>query len=603
MRYSSTGSDSLRAAKKIGIALLVGGGFALLLAGYFVYTRFRIEVPGKHIAVLTHKVGKDLDNNQIVAPDATYKGIQLEVLTEGRHFRNPFNWNWKIYPMVEVPENKMGVRIRLYGTDLPYGHFLATKDTEKGIVEDVLRPARYPINAIVYEKVADPNNPHKFTWKTVNPRPIKDYVEIIELHDPMSVSGGFKGIVTNLAGTIPQKSTMLVEKGERGVQKETLDAATHYLNPYKFRVQSIDVRSQRFDLSTGEDMGFPSKDGFWVTLDGIIEFRIKPGFESEVFVTYNEDTNDTNIISTNIGEEIIAKVITPNARSFCRLQGSNSTGKEMIGGETRVAFQTNFQKAIEETCDEQGIEILQALITKINPPQAIADPVRKREVARQQQKMYTEQMLQQVEEAKLATEKALVTQRTALVTTQQQVVEMTTKAQQEQEVALEGANRDLEVAVEKLEAAKDTAAANLSKRKAAAAVVLYQNEADAAGWKRSIEALGGDGEAFARYVFYQKIAPSYRSIMVNTADTPLMDMFRGFAQQSGGTKIDTSKITPLVIDLPADVVIPKIPRKTAPAAPAPAPAPTALAPTPEAPAPAPAPTPEAPAPAAPAPTP
>ena len=40
-----------------------------------------------------------------------------------------------------------------------------------------------------------------------------------------------------------------------------------------------------------------------------------------------------------------------------------------------------------------------------------------------------------------------------------------------------------------------------------------------------------DGEAYARYVLYQKLAPGYRSIMTNTADSPLMEVFRNFAQR------------------------------------------------------------------------
>ena len=39
-------------------------------------------------------------------------------------------------------------------------------------------------------------------------------------------------------------------------------------------------------------MGFPSIDGFWVSLDGVIEFRVDPKKAAEVYVTYNEIQND-----------------------------------------------------------------------------------------------------------------------------------------------------------------------------------------------------------------------------------------------------------------------------------------------------------------------
>ena len=105
-------------------------------------------------------------------------------------------------------------------------------------------------------------------------------------------------------------------------------------------------------------------------------------------------------------------------------------------------------------------------------------------------------------------------------------------------VALAEAYRDKEVAEKKLEAARDQAEAMLAKAAAEAAVIGFANEADAAGWKKAVEALGNDGEAYARYVLYQKLAPGYRSIMVNTADSPLMEIFRTFAKPGTSGKTD-----------------------------------------------------------------
>lgn len=545
--------DTAAKVRQIGGIFLIGAIIVVGIFAYFAYTQFRIDIPAAHMGVLTRKTGVDIDNNDEVASDAEHKGLQLAVLPEGRYFLNPYVYDWKVYPMVDIPEGKLGVRIRLYGDDLPYGHFVATKENEKGIVEDVLRPGRYAINALLKEET-------DHQWKTINPRKTSDYVEIIELHEPVVINAGFKGVVTNLAGPIPTESNKLtVAKGQRGVQKDTLEPGTYYLNPYMYRIQPIDCRSQRFDISKGEDMGFPSKDGFWVTLDGVIEFRIKPGQEAECFIMYNEDINGT--AAANIGDEIIKKVITPNARSFCRMEGSNSTGKQLIGGDTRVAFQTAFQKAIQESCEAQGVEVIQALLTKVKPPEAIAEPVRKCEIAKQQQQQFQEQKKQQEAEAALATQKALIDQKQKLVQADQKVVKVVQEAKQAQEVAMEGANRDLEVAIEELQAAKDKAAATLSEKQAEAAVTLYANEADASGWQRSIQALGGDGEAFARFVLYQKLAPSFKDLTVNTADSTLMKVFESFTKPGNSTKIDTSKIEPVKIDLPKDVQIPKIERK------------------------------------------
>lgn len=555
-----------RPKNRLSMAAMSGTAIVILLLMFVAfcflgYQWCRIDVPAKHIAVLTKKTGQDMPNDAEISPSEDHKGLQKEVLSEGRYFRNPYHYDWAVYPMVEVPENKLGVRIRLHGDDLPYGDFVALNEQQKGIVEEVLRPGRYAINAIV----KDSNGKVLQGFK----RSKSDFVEIVELHDPVTIPAGFKGVVTNLAGPIPTQAEhyegpdevtevdiestttspdlaavaenkgrekgLLVKPNYRGVQKETLNAGTYYLNPYMYRVQAIDCRSQRFNLADNYDMGFPSRDGFWVSLDGIIEFRVNPSKAATVYVTYNEVKNDAGS-EVGIDQEIIRKVIMPNARSFCRIQGSSSSGRDFIGGETRSAFQESFQNEIRNTCKIQGIEIVQALITKINPPQAIAGPVRDREVASQQLKQFQQEKLQQDEEAKLAREVALVAQVKRLVDADQEVVKITTEAKKNQEIAIAQAERDKAVAQKELEAAKDKASAILARQRAEAAVIGFANEADAAGWKASVKAFGGDGKAYARYVLYQKMAPGFKSIMTNTADSPLMRVFDNFKKDSGDTE-------------------------------------------------------------------
>jgi len=307
----------------------IGGGLGIALSllfcifAYFAYTQFRIDVPAKHFSVLTKKTGIDLENNQEIAPDADHKGLQLNVLPEGRYFYNCYSWKWAVYPMIEIPHDKMGVRIRLHGEDLPRGDFMATSDKTKGIIAEVLRPGRYAINAITIDK----DNKNIIGIE----RGKSDYVEIIELWEPKIIPAGYKGIVTNLSGPIPDDpNQLLVEEGKRGPQKKTLDEGTYYLNPYQFRINTIDTRSQRFNLAQGGNMLFPSKDGFPISLDAIIEFRVKPDEAANTYVTYNDITNDTPGAS-RIAEEIIKKVIMPNARAFCRIQGANSSAREADG--------------------------------------------------------------------------------------------------------------------------------------------------------------------------------------------------------------------------------------------------------------------------------
>ena len=509
----------------IGAALMVGlAGLIGLALWAFMFCR--IEVPSRKIAVLTKKTGAELTNEMEIVPESefgNYKGIQERLLAEGRYFYNPWKWDWDIVDQVEVPENRLGVRIRLYGENLGYGNLIADDITQKGIFADVLRPGRYPLNAITYEA-------------GTQPQPSRDnYIELVELHKPVVIPAGFKGVVTLLSAPMADDpNQLIVEAGKRGVQKKTLDPGVYYINPYVTRVNLVDCRSQRFNLSTGGEMGFPSRDGFWVKLDGRIEFRVDPERAAEVFVTYNDATNDSSN-NAIVEEEIIQKIILPNARSFCRLRGSDNSGRDFILGEKRSEFQEDFQATIGATCQSQGIEIIQALITRISPPQQIAKPVRERQIATQQAQQYVKEIEQQLSEQQLKVEQELVKQKQVLVGVDQEVVKLTTEAKQLQEVAVIEAEQRLKVAEVELAAAEDQAEAITARGKAAAEVINFENEAEAAGWQKSVEAYNGNGDEYARWVMLKKMAPAFRSMMVNTADSPLMDIFSEFNDKSNAS--------------------------------------------------------------------
>ncbi|MEI8371765.1 MAG: SPFH domain-containing protein [Planctomycetota bacterium] len=495
---------------------------------YETYTACLIEVPNKHMAILIHKTGKDLDNSQSIAPSEEYKGVQAAVLTEIRCYYNPYNWAWTVVPQIEIPAGKLGVRIRLYGEDLPTGELIASKESQKGIMPGILVSGRYSINA----QLVDPAE--KKALGPVN----NGYAEIIELYDPVTIPAGFKGVRTLVSAPLPETpNEIVVPKGKaaRGVQTETYDTSTQYLNPYEEKVSLIDCRSQKYNL---EDIGFSTRDGFWVSLEGVIEYRVNPHEAAKVFVLYNEGKNNATTDNEAIQKMVIDKIIVPNARAYTRLKGSSHSGKEFIAGDTRATFQEEFQREMQNTCAMQGIEIVHALITNVKPPEKIAVPVRQRQIALQQEKQYTKEILQQAAEQNLAVQKATVVQKQAEVAAEQEVVVVTVDAKRKQEVAIIDANKRLGVAQKKFEAAKDLAAATLAKGKAEADVIRFQNEAQAAGWQKSIEAFSGDGAEFARYTLLKKIAPAYKAMMINTDNSALMDVFKTFKTKAAKAESD-----------------------------------------------------------------
>src|SRR5208282_3694661 len=87
----------------------------LILYQFWQWEVERIEVPPGKFLVRVHRWGKDLQADQIVAPDDSYKGVVAEPLPEGRHFLNPALWSYEIHDMVTVKPGRCLVLTRKAG--------------------------------------------------------------------------------------------------------------------------------------------------------------------------------------------------------------------------------------------------------------------------------------------------------------------------------------------------------------------------------------------------------------------------------------------------------------------------------------------------------
>ncbi len=531
----------------------LGVAAAALVAGFLGYNACKIEVSTGQQAILIRKAGLDMTKEmELAAPfsrERGYtKGIQPGVLTEGRYFYNPFFWSWEIGPQAEIPAGKIGVRVALEGEELPPGKVLA-EPGQKGIRRDVLRPGRYAINT---------------------------YAERIEEFDQVAIPPGSRGVVTLLAGEEPKDSNVvLVARGERGVQKATLPPGTHYLNPYETRVSVVNCRSRRFNLGQDDEMSFLTSDGFVVVLEGSVEFRIQEDRVAEVFVLYNEDAN-----GDAIDEEIVAKIITPESRSICRINGSKLSGRKFFDGEARQVFQNNLKRSLVDHCKQQGIQIVDVPISSIQPPQEIAEPVRARELAKQNLARYLSERDQQESEKQLKIEKMLADQGRSLVEAGRIAEVLVKKAEQEQNTAVTRSEQKLAVSKTRLEAARDEADAQVEKARAEAEVIVLKNKAELAGLASQVAAFNGDGAALAQNLLIAKLAPAFRSILSNS-DGPLMELFgqlsRPIADPSKRPQVTAKTSSPAT----AKAELPRDAFSTPTSTPTPTPTPTP-SPTPEA---------------------
>lgn len=493
-------------------ALLLIALAALPAYGIFQWFFCRIEVEQGKLAVLIAKTGANLPSGRIIAGPEE-KGIRLATLGEGRHFRNPLFWDWYLVPIAEVPPGKVGVVTRLFGKEPPSGTVLVEgtiedtdiENAEKGILREVLRPGRYRLNPMAYA---------------------------LETHEAVEIKPGFVGVVTNLVGTPPRDpNRYVVEAGERGVQKTTLGPGVHYVNPYAVRIDAIDVRQKRLEftqdprllaktrkedpkwkyLSDHVAIVFPSSDGFEIEVKLTVTWQVDEKRAPEAFVRIGKSAD-----VARYDDDVVQIVLTPAIRGYARIEGSKFEATQYISGASRTTFQNALLEKVRAACAPKGILIHEVLVSDIEPPAEIADPIRQREIAKEELARNLNQIKQAQAEQTLARQTALVAQERARVESETKKIQQVITAKNRQEVAMIDQEKLLMVARTDLEAAKLEASAILSRGQAEADVIHAKNEAEAEALKRAVEAFRSPA-AFAAYTFATRVAPSVRGVFADPA--------------------------------------------------------------------------------------
>ena len=491
----------------------------LVLLG-FSYWWFvqRVEVGAGEVLILVHKVGEPLPSitkdgqalseavrGQVVLhpklleelgepPDSTrYKGIMYAVLPEGRYFYDPFFWQRIKRHAIVIGQDEVGILVRKYGKPLPAGKIVATEPDERGPLAEVLMPGRYNLNPYAYE---------------------------VKRVKPVRIDPGHVGVQRLYHGDKPvNPNDWVVQKGERGVQPDVLPPGLYYNNPYVRRIELIDVRSHTLDLRGDDVIRFPSSDSFIIVVEATVEYAISQDKAPYVMVAIGDHA------------DIEEKLILPYARGLSRIEGSKLLAREFISGETRTAFQKAFFDGLRTQCAQQGIEIRATPIRRIEPPEAIANPISDRQVADQQIKQYGNEEKVAKSQAKLVEQEEMQKQNQAIGLINREVVTVIKQAEQSKAVALTEANKRLEVAKLDLEAARENAAALLSRGTAKAEVVTLRYEAEARPLAEAVRAFGGGG-AYAQYFFYQKLGPALKSVLAST-EGPFAEIFRSLSELEG----------------------------------------------------------------------
>ena len=486
-----------------------------LFSFYFLWFHCRIEVAEGEFVPLLKKSGKVLENSQVIAPSSDYRGPQLDILKEGRHFRNPYNWWWpSSMKATIIPNQQVGVVVRKFGKPLLPGAVVTSSDDERGILPEPRGPGRYYFNQWAY---------------------------LVELHPMVKIEPGFMGVVTLLVGEKPKDSNVfVVKKGERGTQPFLLQPGTHpqYSNPYVHLVTPIDVRSHKFEMSDQYGIVFPSKYGFDIRVEGTIEWAPDVKKLPELFVKY---VDEEDLKASGGINNIQRKIILTFARSYFRTVGGQHRAVDYITGDTRIKVQQEVERRLRDSCAAEGIEIRSFVIRATEPPKAIREQYERRELARRQTDRFQKEIETEIGTftkdgkgkekrdggrlAKVILERKK-NRESLLGGIRVKIAQELRSAEQYSKVEMTKARRKLAVAEVGLESAKDRAAQIMAKGKAEAAVTVMQHQAEVEAVRAKVAAFGS-GPAFAENQLIKKLSPGIRKILSNT-DGPFAKLFERF---------------------------------------------------------------------------
>ncbi len=465
--------------------------FIPIFAVWFIWTWgfCRFYVDSDEMAIVTANNGKPLPPGQILAGKGQ-KGIQKDVLGEGRHFLNPIMYKRDIVRTVTILPGKVGIVTSKIGEELPEGEFLA-EPNQKGIWRKVLGPGKYRLNPYGYQ---------------------------IDVVDAISIPIGYAGVLTSLSGK-QITNNQYAQKGEKGVRKDILQPGLYYINPKEFKTDVLEVginqvsllgkdggeiitkgqlesqsapmealqskvlldqkkkrmdylkenvqsfrriekkpesgkmeKTQRasrqlmmedsmqtFELS--EFVEFPSRDGFKISIDMTVEIELMPDKIAGIFSQYGDLP------------ALVDKIIMPQITSISRNKGSEYGAKDFIIGEGREKFQNELTRALATTLGEKQIVVHNALIRHVEVPAQILDPIQQASIAIEQNLTNMEKQNTAKKEAELNTQLTLIDQQRQQVGKETEKLRAEIVADQEKQVAEIKADAERAVA----EIAKDTA--------------------------------------------------------------------------------------------------------------------------------------------------
>lgn len=377
----------------------------LLVTGFLIGSS--VTVPSDQTGVVIRHVGKAMPPGAILARDGE-QGPEAKILGPGWHFGIfPFLYEVELHPVAQIPHGKLGFVTAMDGAPLADGETYAPI---WGSTTDLLDPEKFLASGGKRGPQASILTPGTYRY---NPRLHK-----VETIDALIVASGTVAVIKANTGaqstedgkTVLVNGTPLVAKGERGVWREPLFPATHYLNTQAFQPtlvrttqrvytyqQALSRKTAKPGAAGSEDwsVSVRSKDGFTFPVDVRVAAAVEAK-DAPYLVALLGDP-DKRFHDDQEGEDLEvleAKIVLPTVRAIFRNMAESMNALEFVNARSTIE-RTVSARMKEElakfrlTCD--GVYIGNIHLDATEAGRQLIATQTDREVAVNQQKLYLEQ--------------------------------------------------------------------------------------------------------------------------------------------------------------------------------------------------------------------
>jgi len=383
-----------------------------------------VSVPQGQIGVVEARDGRPLASGRVIARQVSCdsfqdgaaflanggeRGPQMGIIAPGTYRINTVLFDVKPAPVVDIPENKVGIVTTREGQPLANGEiagpavaghnmfqnpeaFVANGGC-KGLQEQVLLAGRYFIN------------------------PRFATVEIVEM---IEVQIAHVGVVIAYIGKEGKDVTgvefrhgNLVSKGEKGVWVEPLDPGKYPINPYTHKVSNVPTANVVLNWATGKSESHQlDKNLSTITVRSADGFR----FNLDVSQIIHIPRNDAPKVIARFGDmaSLVTQVLEPTIGNYFRNAAQGSDIIDFLRNRTKR--QGEARDAISTALQEYNVGAVDTLIGDIVPPEELMKTLTDRKIAEQEQVTFeTQRKAQEMRQT--------LKQATALADTQATVVD------------------------------------------------------------------------------------------------------------------------------------------------------------------------------------